>query len=299
MKMRTVLTFCALLLLGQAWSQPGDLGEANEKYRAGDLEGARVLLDRAIRDPELSTTAETWVLRGFVYKDLYKATTKGESASLLRDEALASLYTALMQDTAKQYTASTLPAYDYLSRTIYNDAVHTLNSLAPDSATEFYRKYKEAVRRLAPDTAFTDRDVEFGNALGTVQVKLFNQDRKDLKWYEEAVKTYLAVLAKDPGNYGANYNLATLYYNRGVYNIQRIDADNDIPSIQQIQEASRDFFTLALPYMEKAHDMDPGRKETLIGLEGIHYSLQDEEKSKYYRHMYEELKHDDSPGKDQ
>jgi hypothetical protein len=67
----------------------------------------------------------------------------------------------------------------------------------------------------------------------------------------------LAVLAKEPGNYGANYNLATLYYNRGVFNIQRIDADNDIPSIQQIQEASRDFFTLALPYMEKAHDMDP------------------------------------------
>ncbi|MBK8582776.1 MAG: hypothetical protein IPL86_13420 [Flavobacteriales bacterium] len=297
--MRTALTLFALLLVGIAWSQPGTLGEANEKYRAGDLEGARVLLDQAIRDPDMAATAETWVLRGFVYKDLYKASVSSEGASLLRDESLASLYTALQQDTAQQYAASTLPAYDYLSRTIYNDAVHALNVLAADSATEYYRKYKEAVRRLSPDTTFKARDVEFGNALGTVQVKLFNQDRAELHWYNEAVKTYLAVLAKDPGNYGANYNLATLYYNRGVFNIQRIDADNDIPSIQQIQEASRDFFTLALPYMEKAHDMDPSRKETLIGLEGIHYSLQDEEKSKYYRHMYEELKHDDSPGHDQ
>ncbi|MFZ1665052.1 MAG: hypothetical protein WAU08_06600 [Flavobacteriales bacterium] len=297
--MRTALTLFALLLVGIAWSQPGTLGEANEKYRAGDLEGARVLLDQAIRDPDMAATAETWVLRGFVYKDLYKASVSSEGASLLRDESLASLYTALQQDTAQQYAASTLPAYDYLSRTIYNDAVHALNVLAADSATEYYRKYKEAVRRLSPDTTFKARDVEFGNALGTVQVKLFNQDRAELHWYNEAVKTYLAVLAKDPGNYGANYNLATLYYNRGVFNIQRIDADNDIPSIQQIQEASRDFFTLALPYMEKAHDMDPSRKETLIGLEGIHYSLQDEEKSKYYRQMYEELKHDDSPGHDQ
>jgi hypothetical protein len=147
--MRTALTFFALAPGRESRGpSPGTLGEANEKYRAGDLEGARVLLDRAISDPDLSATAETWVLRGFVYKDLYKAAIKGEGAALLRDEALASLYTALEEDTAKQYTASTLPAYDYLSRTIYNDAVHTLNNLAPDSATEFYRKYKEAVRRL-------------------------------------------------------------------------------------------------------------------------------------------------------
>ena len=45
--------------------------------------------------------------------------------------------------------------------------------------------------------------------------------------------------------------------------------------------------------MEKAHLMDPRRKETLIGLEGIYYSLQDEEKSSHYRHLYEELKPDE------
>lgn len=101
--MRTALTLFALLLVGIAWSQPGTLGEANEKYRAGDLEGARVLLDQAIRDPDMAATAETWVLRGFVYKDLYKASVSSEGASLLRDESLASLYTALQQDTAQQY----------------------------------------------------------------------------------------------------------------------------------------------------------------------------------------------------
>lgn len=299
MNMRTAITLSTSLLLGTTIAQPQALGEANEKYRSGDLPGARALLDQAIRDPGLASTAETWVLRGFVYKDLYKTAQGRENAALLRDEAMASLVTALQEDSLKQYTASTLPAYDYLSRTIYNDAVHSLGDLAADSATGYYQKYKEAVRRLAPDTSFTARDVEFGNALGTVQVKLFNKDRNQLHWYDEAVKTYASVLGLDPDNYGANYNLATLYYNRGVYNIQRIGADNDIPSMQEIQEASREFFTLALPYMEKAHDMDPKRKETLIGLEGIHYSLQDEEKSSHYRHLFEELKHDERKGRDQ
>jgi hypothetical protein len=113
------------------------------------------------------------------------------------------------------------------------------------------------------------------------------------------VDTYKRVLALDSSNYGANYNLATLYYNRGVYNIQLITADNDIPSIQQIQEVSREFFTLALPYMLKAHRMRPDRKETILGLEGIHYSLQDDEQSRHYRHLYEELEHDERKEKGQ
>ena len=39
----------------------------------------------------------------------------------------------------------------------------------------------------------------------------------------------------------------------------------------------------------KAHEMNPKRRETLLGLEGIHYSLQDVDKSEEYRHKYEAL----------
>jgi tetratricopeptide (TPR) repeat protein len=291
--MKALFTLFTCLMVGHAVAQPGMLEEANDKYRAGDLAAARDLLDRAIRDPQLAALPEAWVLRGFVYKDLFKAEGSSQAASLLRDEAMASLLTAFQEDPDGQYKTSTLPAYDYLSRTIYNDAVNALGNMAPDSATALYGKYKEAVLRLSPDSSFTARDIDFGNALGTVQVKLFNQDRSDLRYYDQAVRSYLRVLELDPANYGANYNLATLYYNRGVHNIQQIDADNDIPSLQQVQAASREFFSLALPFMEKAHLMDPRRKETLIGLEGIYYSLQDEEKSSHYRHLYEELKPDE------
>jgi hypothetical protein len=294
MTMKHVLSilFGILLFAGPAMAQESLLGQANKKYQAGDLKAARALVDQAIKDPELARAPEVWVLRGFIYKDLYKAAPAAD-ADLLRDEALASLYTAVTNDKSGQFAASSRPAYMYLAKTMYNDAAHALNDLQDERAVGLYAKYKAALQRLVPDTVLRNQDIEFGNALGTVYVKRFSQDRQQLGWYDKAVAAYKGVLALDSSNYGANYNLATLYYNRGVYNIQRISADNDIPSLQQIQEASREFFTQALPYMLKAHRMNPRRKETILGLEGIHYSLQDEEQSRHYRHLYEELQHDD------
>lgn len=297
MKRAISIAVCTLALAAMAFAQGDLLGKANKKYQEGDLKGAQTLVDQAVKDPEVASSPEVWVLRGFIYKDLYNAAS-GDQAAILRDEALASLYTAVTTDSDHQYAESSIPAYYYLARTVYNDAARALSDLKPDRAISLYSKYGETVRRMAPDTVLTERNVEFENALGTVYVKLFGEDRQELEWYNKAVETYKRVLAVDSSNYGANYNLATLYYNRGVYNIQHISADNDIPSIQQIQEVSREFFTLALPYMLKAHRMKPGRTETILGLEGIHYSLQDEERSRHYRHLYEELQHDERKEKD-
>lgn len=292
MKRLRTIAMCIGLSATAVLAQPDVLVDANRKYQEGDLKGARTLLDQAVKEPDHARSPEAWVLRGFVYKDLYKAAPQAPDADLLRDEALASLFVGTEIDTAKQYAQSSLQAYDYLSKTIYNDAARALNDMDHERALLLYSKYKEALLRVEPKASFTARDIEFENALGTVYTKRFNQDRQQLSWYDKAVATYKEVLKADSNNYGANYNLATLYYNRGVYNIQRISADNDIPSIQQIQEASREFFTLALPYMLKAHRMNPKRKETLLGLEGIHYSLQDTEQSEHYRHLYEQLEHD-------
>lgn len=295
MARRSLITLLLTVLVQVALAQTDLLVNANAAYQEKDLATAKQLLDQAVKDPAFNKTSEAWVLRGFVYKDLYKADPLAAGADLLRDEALASLYMAMETDEAKQYTQNISLGYDYLTKTIFNDAARALNQMDHQGAIRLYAKYKETSLRMDPKAAFDARDIEFENALGTVYTKLFNQDRKDTTWYSKAVATYKRVLERDPDNYGANYNLASLYYNRGVYNIQQISAENDIPSLREMQEVSREFFSLALPYMTKAHNMNPSRKETVLGLEGIHYSLQDVEKSEHYRHLYETLEQDEAP----
>ncbi|MFT3884465.1 MAG: hypothetical protein QM724_03260 [Flavobacteriales bacterium] len=289
---RWTISLCLLLVSLFAAAQSDLLLQANAKYQASELEDARALLDQAVKDEAFARSAEAWVLRGFVYKDLFKKDPTSASAATLRDEALASLYVGNEMDTRKQYTENSRKAYEYLAKTIYNDAARSLNDMDEEKAKRLYAKYKEVILRMDPAMQFKERDIEFDNALGTVYTKRFNRDRTQLDWYARALDAYKRVLQADSANYGANYNLATLYYNRGVYNIQQISADNDIPSIQEIQEVSREFFSQALPYMLKAHQMNPARKETLMGLEGIYYSLQDHEKSEEFYQKMQQLEQD-------
>ncbi len=289
MARRILIALIALLAAPWLAAQGDPLVEALRKYQAGELAEAMTLVDQAVRTPEHTEDPEAWLLRGFVYKDTYKTATPVEKADVFRDEALASLFTCMALDTAGTYRENAKQAYDFLARSYFNDAAKALNDMDETRALQMFSKYKEAAFRLDPKVELKTREVEFTNALGTVYTKRFNEDRTVLDWFDKAVGAYKVVMDLDPENYGANYNLATLFYNRGVYNIQRINADDEIPTILQIQEASREFFQQALPYMLKAHDMNPTRRETLLGLEGIYYSLQDQESSDKFRQLFEEI----------
>ena len=289
MRLRSAIVVLLLPLALCSVAQKDDFSLAYEQYQAGDLAAARTLIDRAAQQPELAADAGVWLLRGFIYKDLFKSNTWGAAADSLRDTALSSLSTCLARDSSNTYGKDARQAYDYLAKTFYNDAAKALNDDDPEHATQLYAKHKETTLFLDPGHDFAVRDAEFYNALGTVFTKRYNLGLEDTTWFDKAVRVYEQVLRGDKENYGANYNLATLYYNRGVYNIRRITPENDIPSIQDIQRVSRSLFTLALPYMLKAYEMNPTRKETLLGLEGIYYSLQDNEKSEEFRRQYEAL----------
>jgi tetratricopeptide (TPR) repeat protein len=294
------LRYIALLLAGlfglpHVFAQSSELVEANRFYQAGDLPAAKAVLDELVKRPDGENSAQAWVLRGFVYKDMYKGLANAPEGGELRREALTSLHRSVLVDTAKEYAQSSSQAYEFLCKTIYNDAAKALNELDDARAVSLYSNYKENVLRSDPTHVFKDRDIEFSNALGTVMTKRFNQNREDTSWFAKAIANYSYVLGLDSDNYGANYNLATLYYNRGVYNIQRITVGTTIPDLQDIQRVAKEFFLKALPYMLKAHNMNPKRRETLLGLEGIHYSLQNVEKSEEYHHKYQALDQADPP----
>lgn len=289
MKRIVHLLLCALLGGGMTFGQTDPLVEALRKYQGGALNEARLLVDQAVLSPQHAPNAEAWLLRGFIYKDVYKSAGSVMLGDSLRGVALSSLDRCMQLDTANTYRENARQAFDFLARSYFNDAARALGEMDDERALSVFAKYQEAMRQLDPAMDQRAREVEFMNALGTVYTKRFNTNRTDTVPFVKAVAAYEQVLKLDPENYGANYNLATLFYNRGVYKIQRIDAEDEIPSIMQIQEASRVYFQQALPYMLKAHDMNPTRRETLLGLEGIYYSLQDQENSDKFRSLFEEI----------
>ncbi len=288
MKLRAAISILLLMPL-IVFAQGDPLREAYTKYQEGDLAGARSEIEQAILLPENKENAEAWLLQGFIYKDLFKSMAGSTEAEPLREQAINSLHKSMELDTEAAYRDNARQAYEYMARSYYNDAARALNDMDAERAVELFDAYVRTVKRVDPEVATVPREAEFQNALGTVYTKRFNKDRERIDQFDLAVKAYERVLQLDPGNYGANYNMATLYYNRGVYNIRSIKADDDIPSMQQIQEASKEYFQSALPYMLKAHDMKPDRRETLIGLEGIYYSLQDQESADKFRKLFEEL----------
>ncbi|MBK9175355.1 MAG: hypothetical protein IPM46_03250 [Flavobacteriales bacterium] len=276
-------------MLAFALSAQDPLVEALRKYQSGDLAGARTLIDQAVTSEAHATDAEAWLLRGFVYKDVYKAKTGTGEGDRARDTAMTSLFNCLLLDRDSTYRENATQAYEYLSRSCYNEAAKALTDGDDTRAVTLFDSYRESVLRLDPAADLKVREAEFSYALGTLYTKRFNEDRTRAEWFERAIATYQGVLRLDPNNYGANYNLATLFYNMGVYRIRALQAEADIISMQQVQEVAREYFQLALPFMLKAHDMNPSRRETLLGLEGIYYSLQDEMNSERFRRLYETL----------
>lgn len=104
-------------------------------------------------------------------------------------------------------------------------------------------------------------------ALGTLYDKLQKT--------EEATTYYLKAIEFKENYFDAYYNLGALYYNKGV---KQVDVANAVPSNQpdkyEIEKNKADIeFKKAIPYMEKAHEINPTDKFTMESLKTLYYRL--------------------------
>ena len=83
--------------------------------------------------------------------------------------------------------------------------------------------------------------------------------------------------------------MGILYYNQAVNLINQSDYDLDIVALNDVQDNSIKLFKESLPFMEKAYSLDPNRRETLLGLSGIYFSLNEKEKSDMFKQKLEEI----------
>ena len=69
-----------------------------------------------------------------------------------------------------------------------------------------------------------------------------------------------------------------------------MDYTLDLEQLNQVQDRTIELFKNSLPYMLKAYTLNSQKEETLIGLQGIYKSLNDDEKMNFYKDALEKLK---------
>lgn len=280
--MNKKLSTVALLMLITciAFGQRDKLTKALRYYQAGSLDTAKLLIDSASMHPETSMDASTWYYRGYIYKDIYNQREKNDKQSATRMESVKSFLRQMELDTAGTYRENVVKNVNYIATTIYNDAATSINVSEYPIAIANFDKYKEIIHRVDSSRKFNDLEIQLHSALGSIYMQIYENDRdKNKNFFDKARNAFLFVIELDSNNYTANYNMGILFYNEAVNIIKGLDYDLDLITLELIQEETVDLFKKALPFMLKARDLNPKRKETLIGLSGIYFSLNELEKS--------------------
>lgn len=293
--MKRILTVIIVLLLLAPLglrAQLDPVSLALRAYKAKELNKARELIETAAGNEVYSGLSKTWYFKAYIYKDIYKEDRNAPDAQQMRSIAIDSYFKTIELDQANEFVEDSKQSIRFLSSTIYNDAAAALDTNNFETAATLYETYKEISMRVNPEMDFSARDIEFKLYMASKYSIIYDAADVNNKPADISVKIvdlYKAVLQIDSNNFSGNYNLGIHYYNQGVNIIENIDYNSDFEIIMQKQVEVIELFNLALPYMLKAHKLDPLRKEPIRGLSGIYYGLNDLEKSEYYQKKLEEL----------
>lgn len=260
---------------------------------AGNHEEAAKIIDEAVQTSKGSKSEIAWHIRGFVHKDLFLDNRGTDKGSGHREEAIESFRKSMELDKENKLDEQNRRALKFLAVSYFNDASDVISEYDPasiESAGKLYDDYKSILLELYPDTALNQKDIEYFLAMSTAHRKIYESDRAkyDAHWYRS--NEYMdKVLDLDPQSFKAYYSKGVAFYNRGAYNLERLPSV-DIYDIMEIQSESMRSIESALPFMLKAHELDPEKMEAIKGLKIIYFNLNKEEESKKYDDMLRKFK---------
>jgi tetratricopeptide (TPR) repeat protein len=289
-----------LFLFANIVNGQNKLANALYSLKNNELDKAKELIDAASVDSVFIENAATWYYKGHIYKGLFQRDESGELNSVKRKESIESFKKCIEKEPDGQYAESSKKGIKYLATTIYNQAASSFGEDSYLSAIQSYEYHKEVMSYAYPDTDFIDKDIMFKLGLASIYNRMADKDSVNAKMHiSEAEKVYKQVLLLDSNNISANYNLGIIYYNQGVDIVNHMDYSLDLMELTLIQDEIIVLFRKSLPYMKKAYDLNPTRKETLIGLQGIYFSLNDIPQSEAYKKELESLEGSSAPKQDE
>lgn len=284
-----VLLLLSLGALGQNVTR-----KAYGHYQEGDLKRAQALIDSAITLDGEKERAQTWQIRGFVYKELVKK--KGGERYAYVDTSIASFEKALEKGAAGKVKKNSEKALKYLiNKHYYNQALKMLDTTNYERPKKLFERYVELKKETLDQDGKELKKTQIGfyNNLGVVFMNLWEGKKAhDGEMFNKAIEAFRKVLKFDSSNYLARYNTGIMHYNRGVQITQQLDparVDVDISTVQKKQDQSTRHFRKALPHMKEAYDQRPKRLETVEGLSGIYYSLNEKERCNHFKQLKQKI----------
>jgi hypothetical protein len=275
------LFFSAIFILSDnSFAQQDSISYALEATQQKNYTRAYSAIEAATLHPSTAGDYQAWSLKAYILKELSKKQ-QGVEAIELRYKSLESVKTSIQLNKTRENFSQDSSLIDHLSRKFYNDAVSNLNSSGYNSAIRYFETYEECVRIINPAAAanLKIREMDFKLALANVYTSIYESNRKQNEsFFEKTISLYNEILNNDPDNISANYSIGVLYYNKAVAIINEMDFETDLIALSETQDKTIEIFKKSLPFMEKAYQLNPKRKETLQGLEGIYYSLNENEK---------------------
>src|SRR5688572_23698391 len=150
MRKQIVIVVLIALMRLQAAAQVDSLNKAIDCYNANNLKCARTAIDAAAMHPETSNDPKVHLLRGFIYKDIYKSPELNSLNVPARTEAINSLFKFLNHDSAKldENYAAAIKTIRYLASSYYNDAGKMLNPADYKTAIEYYEMYDKCMAKV-------------------------------------------------------------------------------------------------------------------------------------------------------
>src|SRR6185312_29046 len=288
MKNLRYISLFIMLVTGSVWcyaQQNADFVAAYNCVKKGSIDSARIYIDKASKDSITRKDPQYWYVRGFVYKELYKKYEAATKKSVYRDTAANDLLKSVKIDSTADNKQSNYTTLKYISGTYYNDATDLMDSLHYVTAKSYYAKAMYLKKLSDPTANLTQLEIQFNLKLGEVYSYLFfhaNNAKIKSHYLDSSKGAYNAVLAINPNEVSANYNLAILYYNQAVYIINETSYDDDISKLNAAQDTSVHLAMQSLPFMQKTYQLDPQKKDAVKGLEGIYYLLHDTQKFQEY-----------------
>jgi tetratricopeptide (TPR) repeat protein len=105
---------------------------------------------------------------------------------------------------------------------------------------------------------------------------VYQKNRTSTNWdsyLKKAERVYKQLIAMEPDNFDANYNLGVLYYNEAVDIVNKNDIDTDIDELTKVLEFSTELFKKALPYLLNIYDSQEPNLKLVTALQAIYYNL--------------------------